>query len=326
MRALSSVIRENDPRDPLAQAARALLDAGLIVASRDGAGRFVQMSDVYGNALGMEADVRGGGFISGERYFDTNGREIPRAEHPAHIARMSGIPQRNRTLGVRAPNGRELWFQASYMPVEQEPEGWSVLTLGVVLDRQVFTPPPIHTTTSVEPLLAFAETVAGRKFPPARLASLLVEPIDSIVCSESSSVLLWRRGDTLEIEGIRRRTSLASSAIRLDGDAAKRWSRRETYYAPEVRDTDIVGNYLAVEFDPPIRTLAVIPVLDPDGIRVASLAVTHPEPQALLDEQICTLERLGRLAGAALLVSRDERPGSLRPESVQAILGPLAGT
>jgi hypothetical protein len=305
MRALSSVIRENDPRDPLVQVSSALLDSGLIVASRDGAGRWVQISDVYGAALGMETDVRGGGYMGGQRYFDTTGREIPRAEHPAHIARMSGIPQRNRIMGVRSATGQELWLQASYMPLEQQPEGWSVLTVGVALDSRAFTPPPIQTSANVEPLLAFAETVAGRKFSPSKLAGLLVEPLDSIVCAESSSVLLWRRGDVLEIEGIRRRTNLASSAIRLEGEAAKRWSSRETHYVPDVRDTDVIGNHLAIEFDPPIRTLAVIPVLDPDGTRVASLAVTHPEPQALLNEQICTLERLGRLAGAALQVTRD---------------------
>lgn len=305
MRALSFVIRESDPRDPLVQTVRALLDSGLVVASRDGAGRFIQMSDVYATSLAMESDARGGGYLGGQRYFDTNGREIPRAEHPAHIARMSGIPQRNRIMGVRAGNGQELWIQASYMPIEQEAEGWAVLTVGVTLDGRTFVPPAVQTSADAEPLLAFAETVAGRKFEPARLAGLLIDPLDSIVRAESSSVLLWRRGDALEIEGIRRRTTLASNSIRLEGDVARRWSSRETHYVPDVRDTEVLGNHLAIEFDPPIRTLAVVPLLDPDGNRVASLAVTHPEPQALLNEQICTLERLGRLAGPALLVHRD---------------------
>jgi hypothetical protein len=300
MRALSSVIHESDPRDPLVQAARALLDAGLIVASRDGAGRFVQMSDVYGGALGTDADVRGGSFIGGQRYFDTNGREIPRAEHPAHVARMSGIPQRNRILGVRSPNGRELWFQASFMPIEQEPEGWSVLTIGVVLDAQVFTAPTIEATTNTEPLLAFAETVAGRRWPVAQLAGALVEPLENLIPPEASAVLLVKRGEMLEVQAIRRTSALATPPIRLEGDAAQRWSSQETYYVPDVRDTDVIGNRVAIEYDPPIRTLAVVPVLDPDGARVAALAITHPEPEAFLSEQISSLERLARLAGAAL--------------------------
>ena len=61
MRALSSIIREQDPRDPLAQVASALLDAGLIVATRDGAGRFVQASEVCGQAL---AQIRPVGHVS----------------------------------------------------------------------------------------------------------------------------------------------------------------------------------------------------------------------------------------------------------------------
>jgi GAF domain-containing protein len=169
-----------------------------------------------------------------------------------------------------------------------------------VLDAQVFTAPPIEATTNTEPLLAFAEAVAGRRLPVAELAVALLEPLESLIPPEASAVLLLRRNETLELQAIRRKSTLATQPIRLEGDAAQRWSSRETYYVPDVRDTDVIGNHLAIEYDPPVRTLAVVPVLDPDGARVAALGITHPEPEAFLSEQISSLERLARLAGAAL--------------------------
>ncbi len=301
MQSLSSLINDRDPSDPLVRTVAALLDAGMIVATRDGAGRFVQMSDVYGAALGVEADVRGEAFLSGQRFYDAGGREIARADHPAQVARMSGIAQRNRVLGVRAANGRELWFQASYIPLHQQPEGWSVLTVGVPLERGAFTPPTTSASDDAEPLLAFAEGVAGRRLPPARVAEHLSEVVDALLPDGSTCSFLWRHGADLEVIPIRRPTnSEPPRPIRLAGEMARRWEMQGTYYIPHMRDADTVGTRLAIEFNPPVRTLALVPAPDADGNRVASIGVTHPQPDALLDTQICALERLGRLAGAAL--------------------------
>ncbi len=303
MQSISSLLHDRDPNDPLVRTLAALLDSGLIVATRDGAGRFVQMSDVYGSALGVEADVRGSGFLSGQRFFDLSGKEITRAEHPAQVARMSGIPQRNRILGVRAPNGRELWFQASYVPIQQEPGGWSVLTIGVPLERSAFQAPQTSSAGDTEPLLAFAEAVAGRRLPPARVAAHLADVVDAMLPDQASCALLWRRGSVLQIERVRSNVSGQPRPVRLAGEAARRWQMPGTCYIPHMRDTEPIGDRVAVEFDPPVRTFALVPAPDAAGNRVASIGIMHPDTDALSSEQICTLERLGRLAGAALDVA-----------------------
>ncbi|MCK9486879.1 MAG: hypothetical protein M0R73_09340 [Dehalococcoidia bacterium] len=303
MQSLSSLVNERDRNDPLVQTVAALLDSGLIVATRDGAGRFVQVSEVYGDALGVDSDVRGAPFLTGQRYYDTSGHEIPRSEHPAQVARMSGIPQRNRVLGARASNGRELWFHASYIPLHQQPEGWSVLTVGIPLDQGgAFTPPATSGATDLEPLLAFAESVAGHRLPPSAVALRLGEVIGTLVPRQASCALLWRRGGVLEVEPLghgRPRTR----QVRLTGEAARRWKMPGTCYIPHMRDQDTIGTRLAMEYDPPIRTFALIPAPDTEGERVASLGITHPEVDALQHGQIRALERLARLAGAALAVS-----------------------
>lgn len=300
MRSLTSLIRESDPRDPLVRVVRALLDSGLIVATRDGAGRFVHTSDVYATALGMDGDVRGEGYLSGQRYFDPQGRELPRADHPAQQVRMSGIPLRNRVLGVRSGE-RELWFQASYMPLEQETDGWGVLTVGVPLERVAFSPPPIEEPSYAEPLLAFAEAVAGGRLEQSRLAELLRKPVEAIGGQDARCTLVWRRGDHLEVQalwgGLEPLTTIPYA-----GESVRRWEMGETFHMPHVRETDVMGNRIAVEYDTPIRSFALVPIRTTEGDRVASITVTHAEPGALTGEQIRALERLGRLAGAALSV------------------------
>lgn len=303
MQSLTHLLNSRDPRDPLVGTLRALLDAGLVVATRDGGGRFVQMSEVYGEALGLDVDVRGSDFVSGQRFYDPTGREIPRSEHPAQVARMSGIPQRNRVLGVRSPSGLEVWMQASFLPLEQEAGGWSVLTVGVILERGPFSAPSLGQDAGSEVILAFAEAVAGRRLSPAELATHLAPVVEAILPAQLSTSLFWRRGEFIEIAPIRRTLSHPPTPFRFIGETARRWHMTGTFYSGHVRDTDSVGDRLAIEYDPPVRSLAVVPVPNIDGNRIASIAVTSPVQDALTPEHIGALERLGRLAGAALALA-----------------------
>lgn len=124
--------------------------------------------------------------------------------------------------------------------------------------------------------------------------------MDAVIADGAGARLAWRRGDWIELEPLRARPDeTATPRVRYAGESARRWEMRETYYAPNLRDTDVVGSRVAVEYDNPIRSYALVPVPNLAGDRVASIAVTHPEPGALLSEQICALERLARLAGAA---------------------------
>src|SRR5690606_36658131 len=58
VRPLASLIRPDAPDDALADARRAILESGLIVAVRDSAGRYVQTSPVFGDLLGTAQYAR----------------------------------------------------------------------------------------------------------------------------------------------------------------------------------------------------------------------------------------------------------------------------
>ena len=47
--------------------------------------------------------------------------------------------------------------------------------------------------------------------------------------------------------------------VRFGGEAARRWEMPGTLDFPHVKDTDMIGQHLAVEFDPPVRTFALTP-------------------------------------------------------------------
>ena len=88
-------------------------------------------------------------------------------------------------------------------------------------------------------------------------------------------------------------------SLGMSDDAVDRWDRNRTVYIADLQPTAIVGDRVVVEYEDPVRCMALIPVWDgPD--RVASLVATSPESHALSPQQIAGLEALGRLAGPAL--------------------------
>src|SRR5690606_32322478 len=119
------------------------------------------------------ADALGQTHIEGQRLFDESGHEMVRSDHPALIARRTGIPQRQRIFGIRSVNGPEAWVQLSYMPLEATPDGWSILGVGTILPRPGYRTPveraQEHSSYS-GPLLQFALEIAGARLPRAELA------------------------------------------------------------------------------------------------------------------------------------------------------------
>ncbi|MQC17769.1 MAG: hypothetical protein DWG80_01690, partial [Chloroflexi bacterium] len=144
MPSLTELIESVDPANPLRPYVQAVIDAGMILTLRDGAGRLVTPSPTFASLLGHanhEDDALGVPFLDGQRLFDEHGRELTRTDHPARVARRTGVPQRQRILGIRHPNGEEAWLLISYMPLQLTPDGWEVLAVGAALSRAVFQPP-----------------------------------------------------------------------------------------------------------------------------------------------------------------------------------------
>jgi hypothetical protein len=304
MRSLSSIVRDSDASDPLVQVVRALLDSGFILTTRDHRGLFVQVSPEFANALALDdGDARGQSFAQGHRFFDPAGREIAKADHPAHVARRTGVPERLRIAGVRAPNGHEAWMLTSYMPLDQGADGWSVLTIAAPLDRTTYTPP---TRGSADPhgyevpLLDFALETAGQRLGANALAERLAKPVAAIVTPTTSVSLMTRDGMMIHQHPIQRTvTTPVSPAFRISEIGEARWRQPGSVFIPDLRPTEIVGNRVAIEYEEPFRTYALIPVVAGDN-RVASLAITAPEPDAVSGVQLQALESLGRLAGPIL--------------------------
>lgn len=306
MPSLTELLDQAVADNPLRPYVEAILDAGLVVTLRDGAGEFASPSATFASALGREGNevlALGRPFIEGQRFFDEHGRELTRTEHPAQVARRTGIPQRQRILGVRATTGDEVWLLASFMPVHPTPHGWEVLAVGSILRRSVFRPPTEATREDLPcgaALLSFALGVSGRRLEPRELATRLKAPIRALVPAPASVSLMLRRDRTLYPKPITRYGNHpVVETVGMSDDAVARWDRNETCYIPDLQPTDIVGDRVVVEYEDPVRSFALVPAWDGPQ-RVASLVVASPEPRALSAEQIAALEALGRLVGPAL--------------------------
>ncbi len=312
MKPLTSLVRHAEPGDPLAQAVGALLASGLVVTTRDGAGRYVQLSEAYGKELGIQGlEGRGSTFLEGYQFFDADGNELPRMEHPAHVARITGVPQHLQVSGVRAPNGREAWTVNSYMPLERDEDGWQVLTVGVPLPRSVFHPPTQEAAREPfqRPLLEFALAVAGARMCGEQLAEAMRPAVEAIADDPLSISLLVLREGMLHLLPVVRYTDVpVTPVMRMGGEAAVRWQMNETYYNPNIGEADVIGDRVVIELAHPVRSFAVIPLKGVDGRRVASIGVTAPVPHAMSPQQRCALEQLARLAGPALAEGLQEPP------------------
>ena len=306
MPTLASLLDAAGPENPLSPYVSAILDSGLIVTLRDGSGRFEATSPALAEVLGHPGHdhlALGQPFMGGQRFFDEHGRELTRSDHPAQIARRTGIPQRQRVLGIRTADGDEAWLLASFMPVRSTLDGWEVLSVGSVLGRSVFRPPTEAHETELpasEALLRFAIDVSGHRYVPSQLVAHLRPAASAIAPEPISLSLMLRDGDRLYPTPITRygHHPLVES-MGMSEEARGRWDSERTCYVPDLRPTDIVGDRVVVEYDDPVRSLALVPVWDGPR-RVASLVAASPEPHALSPQQLAGLEALGRLAGPAL--------------------------
>lgn len=308
MPTLASLLDDAGPENPLSPYVSAILDSGLIVTLRDGSGRFEVTSPAFAEVLGRPGNDRfalGQPFMGGQRFFDEHGRELTLSDHPAQIARRTGVPQRQRVLGIRTAEDDEAWLLASFMPVRSTADGWEVLAIGSVLSRSVFRPPWDAREADLpcaDALLRFALDVSGRRYVPSQLAPHLKAPGAAIAPEPISLSLMLREGDRLYPTPITRygRHPLVES-MGMSEEARERWDSERTCYVPDLRPTDIVGDRVVVEYDDPVRSLALVPAWD-GSRRVASLVAASPEPHALSPQQLSALEALGRLVGPALLL------------------------
>lgn len=306
MPSLTELLDSVDPANPLRPYVQAMIDAGLIVTLRDGAGRLVTPSPTFAALLGHEGeegDALGVPFLDGQRFFDEHGRELTRTDHPAQVARRTGVPQRQRILGIRHPNGEEAWLLISYMPLRPTPDGWEVLAVGAPLSRAVFQPPTEGASDDLPcsaGLLAFALEVSGQRLSPPDLATRLRAPIRALIPEPTSISLMIRRDRRLyPAPVVRYGNHPLVESLGMSDDAVDRWDRNRTVYIPDLQPTDIVGDRVVVEYEDPVRCMALVPVWDGRN-RVASFVAASPEPHALSPQQIAGLEALGRLAGPAL--------------------------
>lgn len=288
------------------QVIRALLDSGLIVTTRDGAGRYVELSETYGRELGIHGfDARGKMIADGVELLNADGKTITRMEHPAYVARLSGEAQRLTLGGARSAHGDEVWMVNSYMPLQRDQDGWQVLTVGVPLPRSIFNP-PTSATPGAEPfqraLLDYALAVAGKRLDDAALIEALRPAVETIVDSPLSiSLVMVRDGHTHVKPILRFIDADPPPPMRLTGESAMRWRSHETFYNPTMGDADVLGNRVVIEFGYPIRSYALIPIMGGCGHRVGAISMTAPVPHAMSTAQRCALEQLAHLSGPVLV-------------------------
>src|SRR5579872_3821806 len=88
------------------------------VVVQDAAGCISYANEVAQRILGLTAEQ-----MLGRTSFDPfwrarreDGSELPGPEHPAVIARLTGEPQRNVTVGLHLPNDEFRWLQVDAIP------------------------------------------------------------------------------------------------------------------------------------------------------------------------------------------------------------------
>src|SRR5579862_3189392 len=89
------------------------------VVVQDAGGCIVYANEVAQRILGLTAEQ-----LLGRTSYDPlwcaqreDGSDLPGAEHPVVIARRTGQPQRNITLGMILPNGEHRWLQVDAVPL-----------------------------------------------------------------------------------------------------------------------------------------------------------------------------------------------------------------
>jgi hypothetical protein len=98
---------------------------------RDHSGRIVYGNrSIEGAHLPPRPEALGKHHMPGRRFLDEAGRELAILDHPAQVARITGIAQRNVRFAVRLASDDLRTLQMSYIPIEQSDEGWSVLCIG----------------------------------------------------------------------------------------------------------------------------------------------------------------------------------------------------
>jgi len=306
MLSLSELLAQAGDDNPLRPYLEAIMDSGVIVTLRAADGRFLTSSPAIARVLRGEHGVEeavGRSFIEGQRVFDEDGQELVRSDHPAQIARRTGVPQRQRVLGIRSVNGPEAWVRISYMPMEATPDGWAVLGIGTVLPpgfRSPFERTGDYSRYSGT-LVRFAVEAAGARLTREELAVRLRPPIETITSAPVSVTLMERRGEVGFLTAVTRyvHTRLPSTA-NLSPEAIERWDRNATVYVDDLRPSAAVGSRVAADYLVPVRSLAVVPIRH-NGEHVAAFVVSSTEPRSLSLEQIAALEALAALAGPMLV-------------------------
>ncbi len=298
VKSLSSLIRLARPDDALAVALEAMIErSDLILTLRDGNGHFVQVSPRVAERLGKEGAGLGRSRVEGRRFFDGAGRELAFGEHPAQIARLSGRPQLDRTLGIRAGDGAEMWMRISYLPLERDGDGWSVLGVGTDITELRQQEQALRARVAQQAaLIDLATSLAGRRIGPAEAAALLREPVAHALPDVSASLIV-RYENELEQRSLADPHS--AERMRLTPEAAERWVAG-THVNLDVRPADIYGNLVTVERDVPIRSIVIAAVPNCDGDRIGAVAVVNVEPNAFTAADVNFIETAARLIGPAL--------------------------
>jgi hypothetical protein len=301
VRSLSSIIRDAEDGDLLARSLAAIVDSGMIVTLRDAGGRFVQVSPVFAQALGVRQGGRGHERVDGHRFYDAQGRQLAMREHPAYLARVSGAPQRNRLLGVRNAE-REAWMLMSYMPVEQTSHGWSVLGIGSDVTSLVQRLHGLEARATVaESLLALALRATSATLTTTEATSAVTEALHAalpqvefglLLCTDTELLLLTSHDASGRACGRR--------SIPLTDDVVARWATARPHLGHDLREVGVGPGTPLDDWARGARSLVVAPAFDADGGHVASLVAIARGGEILGADHVRVIETAARLVGPAL--------------------------
>lgn len=115
----------------LASLIHVLSDADMFFMLRNGAGLLVWSSEWLSRVAGGEPESGiGRRHRPGAVRYHLDGSEMPLTDRPSERARRDGREAINTTYGLALPGAPTRWLRVAAIPLRQELEGWSVLTIG----------------------------------------------------------------------------------------------------------------------------------------------------------------------------------------------------
>jgi GAF domain-containing protein len=280
---------------------RALFDrSSVMLMLRDDAGNVVDVDDRLTRHLDTTHEQIVGRPVSrGTRVLGEDGEEISILEHPAQVARVTGVPQLGRVVGLQHRDRRAAWFIGDFVPSEQGLGGHSVLTM--VYDVTAVQEARLTAERNARLLEQALEVATIAASAPPSMAELVEQLRPAIATLLPDCMVGIASGDTRVVHSV-----VALPGMREFG----RWipvsqSGEAGGFGHEYVNNDLHASVVTADrvvgTDPvPARSACALPLIDGQTVVRGMLVAYSQRPGCFDDGLVAVLRRVAPALAAAL--------------------------